>query len=464
MQSFEEIQKYSAAVCAQVRWKKAKPVIATEIESHLCDQRDAYMADGDSEETATEKAILQMGDAVFIGRQLNQTHKPKPQRAMLALTWILMLSGMYMNYLIDTSGFSLNSFHMAPWLIAFLIFTGCYYLDFTLLGKYALPIFAAAILLSAAGICTGTTLNGRLYFLFSNGSFSLADLSLLFPFVYALFVYAMKGKGFIGILLCEIALVPIAVILAAVPTTAGMILFLITALIVLCYSAAKGWFGIAKKQGTALILIPAFFMFLIFAASYAPYAIRRFSGFFNDGSESGYIYYIIRRFLSESVLFGKGGIPQGLPELSKCLPNVGADYSLVYLFHEYGTAVIIGLAALLSLFSFMGFYKASRQKNVLGSLAAVSITCSFLLQSLLFLAESLGYGLVSSISLPFISYGSSELFLNAALTGFMLSAFRTGDLYHDTFKDDFIRKPIFSYQDGKLIIDMNNMQNKMSRS
>ncbi len=70
MQPFEKIREYSEKVCAQVIWKKACPAIMEEIENHLTDQRDSYMAGGTDEDAATDLAIAQMGDPAMIGAQL----------------------------------------------------------------------------------------------------------------------------------------------------------------------------------------------------------------------------------------------------------------------------------------------------------------------------------------------------------------------------------------------------------
>lgn len=74
----DAFHRYAEKVCEQIRWKKAHPAVAQEIEDHLTDQKNAYLAAGDSESIAEEKALLQMGDPVSVGAALDQTHKPAP--------------------------------------------------------------------------------------------------------------------------------------------------------------------------------------------------------------------------------------------------------------------------------------------------------------------------------------------------------------------------------------------------
>ncbi len=62
-----QITEYCNKVCEQIRWKKAKTYAFSELEQHLMDQRDRYRSDGQEELSATQQAILQMGDPVIVG-------------------------------------------------------------------------------------------------------------------------------------------------------------------------------------------------------------------------------------------------------------------------------------------------------------------------------------------------------------------------------------------------------------
>lgn len=60
MQQLDKISGYIRTVCEQIRWKKAHGLVSEEIENHLMDQRDAFIAEGMDEETATDEAIKEM--------------------------------------------------------------------------------------------------------------------------------------------------------------------------------------------------------------------------------------------------------------------------------------------------------------------------------------------------------------------------------------------------------------------
>ena len=61
------ITNYVDTVCGQIRWKKARPVVGAELETHILDQRDAFIRGGKDVDTATTDAIAEMGDAVTVG-------------------------------------------------------------------------------------------------------------------------------------------------------------------------------------------------------------------------------------------------------------------------------------------------------------------------------------------------------------------------------------------------------------
>ena len=143
---------------------------------------------------------------------------------------------------------------------------------------------------------------------------------------------------------------------------------------------------------------------------------------------AGYVYCMIRDILSESVWWGTGGVPEWVGSV-ELLPNLRTDFALVYLAHRFGFAAWLGMAALMAVFSAVGVRKALGEGSMLGSLLALAAALTLAVQAGSYLICSLGYGLFGPLSLPFISDGLGALLLNAALTGLMLSVFRTGEAY-----------------------------------
>ena len=100
----ETIREYLDTVQEQIRWKRARPVVARELEQHLTDQRDAFLEEGNPPETAERLAVEEMGDPVTVGTELDRVHRPKPQWGLLAATLILALLGGILRVWLTASG------------------------------------------------------------------------------------------------------------------------------------------------------------------------------------------------------------------------------------------------------------------------------------------------------------------------------------------------------------------------
>ncbi|MEF9953242.1 MAG: permease prefix domain 1-containing protein [Peptostreptococcaceae bacterium] len=451
MQESSKIKEYCSLVCDQIRWKKARPIVEREIENHIYDQSEAYILEGFSEEEATKQAILQMGDPIAIGEEFDKTHKPRPQWTMIVLVGAFMLLGMFTNYLIDSSGLSIRGFNLMTYALAFWVFIVCYYIDFTFLGKFALAIYLLILGFSVIGVVLGTLVNGRLTLSLMGFSLSLSHLSLIFPLSLALLVYVMKDKGYFGIFICGIGAIPLGLVLLKIPTLVGLIVFTISVVGILVFAIYRNWFKTDIKNGLALVLIPGALILAVLTAL-SLHNLSVVIDPYQDKMGEGYIYYLIREFISGSSLIGTGSVPEGIKNISS-LPEISTNYALVYLIHRFGFIVLIGIVSIVAIFTAIGLYNIAKQKNTLGALVALSIMLPFILQTIFYMISNLGYSLTSTLSMPFISYGNFALLINSALIGFMLSVFRTGYIYSDNSLL-FRNQKYFSYEKGKLIINI----------
>ena len=79
-------EQYLTLAGEQIRWKRARPRLLSELRTHLLDERDGCLARGMTEEAAQAEAIRQMGDPVLVGQSLDAVHRPKPQWGLLTLS------------------------------------------------------------------------------------------------------------------------------------------------------------------------------------------------------------------------------------------------------------------------------------------------------------------------------------------------------------------------------------------
>ena len=69
-------KKYIQTVTEQIRCKRALPLVTKELEGHIEDQKSDYMKAGMNVEEAEEAAVLEMGDPVEVGVEMDRIHRP----------------------------------------------------------------------------------------------------------------------------------------------------------------------------------------------------------------------------------------------------------------------------------------------------------------------------------------------------------------------------------------------------
>jgi hypothetical protein len=81
MQQNHKIIAYVSEVGKGIRWEKARFDVMNELCEHITDHKDMYIEQGMDENTATDKAIAQMGTAAELGKELNRANRPTPKWA-----------------------------------------------------------------------------------------------------------------------------------------------------------------------------------------------------------------------------------------------------------------------------------------------------------------------------------------------------------------------------------------------
>ncbi|SNS18042.1 cell division protein FtsW, lipid II flippase [Anaerovirgula multivorans] len=456
MQQLDKITEYLDTVRQQVRWKKAQPIVLDEIQNHITDQKNAFLNDGFDEETATDKAIAEMGDPVVVGEKLNRVHKPKPDWSLLALTVAMLLLGLAIQFFIHSTLGGAWRFErqLVSSGIAIPVMLAAYFFDFTIVGKYPkLAFFALCVITIACLFFTGTV-NGR--------SPSMIYPLLLFPTAFAGFVYSMRNKGYGGLILCGAVFIIPAVLSYYVPSATVLFLLCVSCLAILTGAVLKGWFNIRKRLGILILYIPtaAVLTTPFFIIMGEGYKAKRIQAIFNpslDPTGAGYMGTIIRRLLSNSQFIGEGFPINGyMPyEAFHILPEINTDFLLTYLIYRLGWIVLIVTIALFAAFIIRAIILCMKQKSVLGFLTSLAIVSTFAVQCIVYIASNLGFLLFSPLSLPLISYGGKILVTNMFLIGLLLSVFRTGALVRDTTGTVAVNLNRFiQYDDGRIIIDL----------
>ena len=451
MEQFDKIKKYTITVCEQIRWKKAHTSISEEIENHIIDQREAYFLSGMDEMTATDNAIKQMGDPVVVGTQLDRTHRPKPQWAMLSLTIVLVLIGYIINtYLINEPGIPSQKRVFLSVFIGLGVMLIAYFFDFSLIAKYPRLVYASIMLFAIALFFISPRYNGAVYYnIFA---------SLLFPLAFAAIIYWARDKGYLGIMLCGISFLLPALITITIPSAASFLLLVFSGLILLTIAISKNWFAVNKLFGYLLVYIPTLISFALLLLNVSYRLGTRLKVAFDpsiDPLGHGWQGSVARALLGNSKLIGTGTMPSQYNDIQGFfpLPGIDTDFSLTYLIFKFGWIAFIVIMAIIVLFIAKGFILSLKQKSTLGLLVSLSVVLTFTLQAVGYVLTNLGFILLAPISLPLISYGNTATIINMALIGLMLSVFRTGSVVKDSTPINASNSGIITWDDGKLIIN-----------
>ena len=462
LQQSNIISEYIKTICEQIRWKKAHGPISEEIEGHIIDQKNAFINNGLDDKTATEKAIMEMGDPVLIGTEFDRTYRPKIEWSVVVLTCIMVLIGFLVRYfmfynVVESYEFSISN-DIISIIIGFSFMIIGYFLDFTAIGKYSKKIFFGMTALLILFILAKNQAYFSTMFILLPRVFS-SFMLLLFTTAFAGIIYEMRNKSYLGIIQTGLIYSIPAIICLNAGNTSSVIIYSISCLLLLTIAVLNDWSNVKKLNALLLIygavaLVSTFsILFIIVGRSYM---LNRIQAAFDPtiDPQAGWITIAVRNILSGAKFFGQGDLGQysTIP-----LPSIHSDFLLTYLIHKLGWISFVIIMTIIITFIVRLFLLCKKQKSVLAKLVSTSILITFTMQVIVYVTYNLGFLLLSPLSLPFISYGGTSTVINMILIGLMLSVFNTGGLYHDDkSKYKLSMSKLFEYSDGKIIINLNN--------
>ena len=441
MSSLDRIGEYVESVCRQLRWKKARLRVSEEMTNHVVDARDAYIAQGLDELSATERAIADTGDAADIGMQLDSIHRPKPQWSMLGATAVLILIGLFIRAFVfngsDSSGPAYVRLLYAAIGIAGMF--GAYYADFTLLGKYPKTIYFGligayvfwiailAVFPKSVGLLSLALRAGRLYF--------PHYVVLLSPIAFSAVIFAMRNKGYRGVIICSLAFLPLCYI-GVSPFLTGFFYVTVIGLTLFGIAIYKNWFGTKRQKSFLIVIVPPVLIMTLLLAMPNSLLLRWLKAAIDpyiDPMGLGSWGVTVRELLSGAGFYGTGSM-QGEYHvlLLEPLPQIYyKDLLLTLLIAQLGWGAFAAIISIMLFFAAKGLKYSLKQRSSLGLFASTGIIMVFCLQVFGYVVYNLGFTFGHPISLPLVSHGNAEMVINLVLIGFMLSVFRIGDVVSD---------------------------------
>ncbi len=420
-----KISEYIDYVCSYVKYKAAHKEIKRELSSHIEDIVDEYEEKGILQEEAVSKAVERMGDGVSLGNQLNIAHKGTPDWITLALSIILVNTGIALMYLMQyKSSYGSSDYLFNHSLLYAAIGTIgtvlLYFLDYRILEKYSKLIFTTMCLLSIISIFIGNPINGSYFIILGSFSIDIIGISL-YVFVIALAgifnnyhwnkkINLIKALGYL--------IIPMFIMVASRRLGYCGIYFI--AFIVLALKS-----NIKKRYAIYIIALNTI-GFLFYVLSH-PYRISRFSIFLNPFSYAkgaGFLNVKMYEITHTSGIFGHWFSANDLLKLPLMESELVFSY-IVYTFGWLGASIII---TIIISFIYRILHISKYVKESYGRLLIAGLISIFIVQFAANILMNVNLFPIIGIALPFISYGGSLGLINMLSVGIIMSVYRRRSL------------------------------------
>lgn len=440
-------REFLEILAEQIRTKRARPMIITELETHIEDQKTAYMAEGMTSAEAEEAAVKEMGDPVETGIRLDRIHRPKMEWRVFIGALLMGVMGIVLQGIVVASQYSI---HMAGrremilhsverqalgMVLGILLMLLICYLDYSLLAKYAFPLWILMNVFMVACILYGMGSVDGVGFLFGplvNGkAVRAATVSyVVIPF-YGGTVYHFRGQGGRGLMKSIACLLVSLAVISKIPSLVSVCVVGATGVIMLSLAVHKKWFGENRKKlylelwGTlvavsgGLVVLTAVFNGYILS----DYQSARLAAW---GSREVWDYPMV--LVTRAAASAKDGGTLAAEGVMDVVIYIKNDYLWKYLFEYLGSAK--GVFLILIFFSFMVllFRMAFRQKNRLGYIISVGCTVYLAFQAILYVGMNFGFVPIGGTYMPFLSNGNSAFLSTYFYMGLLLSVYRNSNV------------------------------------
>ena len=431
-----KVQEYINKVCSLIKNKDVHYDINLELQDHMQTLKEEFISSGLSEDEAIKKVISHMGDPELIGQQLDKTHKAKVGWGLILPLLGFSLFGLIAMYFIQSNGVvdyaaSIKMFqkNLIFYILGMALMTMLYFFDYRRILSYSKHIYLFSIMLLISQFFFNVPVMGKYYF-----HFFFITIDLL-PFSLILLVISLSGilknfqfnnpyefLKFLGIIIIP------GVFIIMMSISYGFLYFItcITLMIILK----------AKIYQVLLCIITPILSLLTYISP-VPYRIKRLFIFLNPASDptnSGWLYLQLKKAMDSASAFGNGFTikPNTIPELH-------TDFIFTYIVYTFGWIAAVIVISLITIFILKLINVAKITKNSYGKLLVSGFTAILTTEFLLNIGMNFGISPIIGISLPFMSFGGSQLITNMIIVGLILSVYRRKDISHNIIKSQIIQ-------------------------
>lgn len=421
------ISEFLNIVISHIGSKEAKSYVEKELSQHLQQAKNAWMKKGYSEQEAEQKAVEEMGSPTALAQSMASIHKPKVDWLLIGMLLVacvcsflplLVLNEGSVDIQFDIGSMVIKNVLIIVAGIAFAI--GCMYFDYRKLKMKGYLFYGLALtFIFAFPLLTTNYVNGQA--IIQWGIINLQPWMALPLFVIAwASIFNLPTIKlwkvivlFIVSVICYLNIAPISVVFLYIPLVSVMFL--------------QSKFSVKEKWIVSLSFMTLVGIGIAFIVSTVQhYQIERLVGFFNPESSaegSGYIYLLLRDVVSGAQWFGAS--------TTSYLPDGHTNLVLAQIIQAYGYALAMLIVAILIIVMIRLIFITLNIKDSFGKLLVVGGITLFATQFMYHILMTFGLAPITSMSLPFISYGFMPTLLGALAVGLALSVYRRKNLYVD---------------------------------
>lgn len=419
-------EEYLKILLKQIQNKTARKMVEKEISAHIDDQAEAYVIGGLDESEAVLCAVKDMGDPKTVGKDLNQLHKPETPWTMLFLMVIVTFVSIFTQYML-IFGFNgclgLDSVKSVEPLyikwICILIFGIMFMFAafFTNYSKLEKHIKLLGVIVLALNVFFSYVI--RL-------SIDQSVILLLYAPVYGGIVYSYRGSEKAALCKIYIWMIVPFLLFSPVANPIYLIFLFVSEAVVLSYAISINVIEFADSKmkiiSRVIMVIPIliYFAYLFFPMGSAMMEnARNTFGLNNIDCQM----YAIKDMWSSAEVF-RGNNNLYLDRLLNLGANSFMDYALVGLAMRFGKLTALLLFVIIALTVPLSANMIIKQKNALGSLVGIGIISVISVMLISGLLMNMGIIPISTLGIPYISYGGLAVIINYIYAGIIMSVYR----------------------------------------
>ena len=257
------------------------------------------------------------------------------------------------------------------------------------------------------------TLHGSRRFLFG-GSFQPSELAKLAVVVWVSMLVVKKGEALRRL---TKGLVPFLLVVGVLSALAAVEPDLSVSMLYILMMALILWVGGARLSH--FIALGALALPL---ALTRPYAVARLTEFLHRGGAASEVSYQLQQSL---IAVGSGGLTgrgygEGMQQMF-FVPFPYSDFIASTIGEEWGYLGVAGTTIAFGLYALLGFRIARKARSPFLQLVAVGLTFTTVVTAFLHIGVVIGLLPTTGLTLPFVSYGRSNLILTMLFTGILVN-------------------------------------------